>query len=289
MRPFEIVAVFFSLVAAAPAAMAGEIRVVISQGRVSIVAKDATVSQILREWSRVGQVRDMNVDRVPGGPITLELSNLPEQEALDILLRNVGGFVLSRRPVAVDGLSVFDRIFVLPTVARLAPVQAAAQVPAQESAFVERPGMAPGQFDARAALPNRPVESAPHDTRQPAPGSVAGGWSNGVTAPLPASAPPPAAATSSQPAAGAFGAALSAPVTTARPGMMTQPPPPSPPSTPPPPGPPVNWRPGMATRPPIVVPGTAPTARPGQIVAPRVEGTPQQPNGSGGQQPQSNP
>ena len=56
-------------------------------GRVSLVAKDATVRQILAEWARVGQTKIVNVERVPGGPVTLELTNVPEAQALDVLLR----------------------------------------------------------------------------------------------------------------------------------------------------------------------------------------------------------
>ena len=50
------------------------------------MAKDATVRQILAEWARVGQTKIVNVERIPGGPLTLELNNVPEAQALDILL-----------------------------------------------------------------------------------------------------------------------------------------------------------------------------------------------------------
>jgi hypothetical protein len=39
----------------------------IHDGRVSIVAKDATVRQILTEWARVGRTKIVNVERIPGG------------------------------------------------------------------------------------------------------------------------------------------------------------------------------------------------------------------------------
>ena len=47
-------------------------------GRSSLVAKDATVRQILAEWARVGQTRIVNGERIAGGPVTLELTNVPE-------------------------------------------------------------------------------------------------------------------------------------------------------------------------------------------------------------------
>ena len=50
-----------------------DVQLTMQNGRVSIVAKDATVRQILTEWARVGQTKIVNVERVPGGPMTLEL------------------------------------------------------------------------------------------------------------------------------------------------------------------------------------------------------------------------
>ena len=44
-----------------------ELRLTIDNGRVSIVAKDATVRQILTEWARVSQTKIVNVERIPGG------------------------------------------------------------------------------------------------------------------------------------------------------------------------------------------------------------------------------
>ena len=66
-------------------------------GRVSIVAKDATLRQILAEWAKVGQTKILNGDRVPGGPLTLQLNNVPEAQALDTLLRTVSGYLASPR------------------------------------------------------------------------------------------------------------------------------------------------------------------------------------------------
>src|ERR1700752_5077167 len=83
-----------------------EVRVAMQPGgRVSIVAKDATVRQILTEWARVGQTKIVNVERIPGGPITLELSNVPEAQALDTLLRALSGYITAMRPVEAANLS----------------------------------------------------------------------------------------------------------------------------------------------------------------------------------------
>ena len=36
------------------------------------------VPQILAEWSRIGQTRVVNGDKVPGGPLTLQFVDMPE-------------------------------------------------------------------------------------------------------------------------------------------------------------------------------------------------------------------
>ena len=41
-----------------------EVQVAMKNGKVSIVAKDATLRQILTEWARVGQTRIVNIERV---------------------------------------------------------------------------------------------------------------------------------------------------------------------------------------------------------------------------------
>jgi len=105
-----------------------DVKLTIQDGRVSIVAKDATVRQILTEWARVGQTKVVNVERIPGGPQTIELTNVPEAEALDVLLRSISGFIAAPRTTpAGAGASQFDRIVVMPTAAApRAPVSAAA-------------------------------------------------------------------------------------------------------------------------------------------------------------------
>src|SRR5262245_44848227 len=98
-----------------------EVQLSLQNGRISIVAKDATVRQILTEWARVGQTKIVNVERIPGGPVTLELTNVPEQQALDILLRSVSGYVAAPRPATAGNLSNFDRIVVMATAAAPRP------------------------------------------------------------------------------------------------------------------------------------------------------------------------
>ena len=107
-----------------------DVHVTMQNGRVSIVAKDATVRQILMEWARVGQTKIVNVDRVPGGPMTLELTNVPEAQALEVLLRALSGYITAPRPVEVENLSHFDRIIIMPTLAAARPATSSPPPPA---------------------------------------------------------------------------------------------------------------------------------------------------------------
>jgi len=115
---------------AAPA-FAGDVTLTMQNGRVTLVAKDATLRQILGEWARVGQTRIVNIDRIPGGPMTLELTNVPEEQALNILLRSLSGYVAAPRAVEAPDVSRYDRILVMPTVApaRAATTTTAASTP----------------------------------------------------------------------------------------------------------------------------------------------------------------
>jgi len=106
-----------------------EVQVTMQNGRVSVVAKDATVRQILTEWARVGQTKIVNVERIPGGPVTLELTNVPEEQALEVLLRSLSGYIAAPRPIAVENLSQFDRIVIMPTLASARPAVSSSAPP----------------------------------------------------------------------------------------------------------------------------------------------------------------
>jgi hypothetical protein len=144
--------------AATPAA--AEVQLSINGGRVSLSAKNATVGQILTEWARVGQTKIVNGERVPGGPVTLELTNVPEVEAIEILLRAAGGYLLAPRRVETANASRYDRILILPvsSVVVTAPRASAAPAPAPPRPFPQPPIFQP---------PNLPG-SQPDDSDQPA-------------------------------------------------------------------------------------------------------------------------
>jgi len=100
---------------AASTATAGELSVKIANGRATIIAKDVPVRQILAEWAKVGDTKIMHGEKVPGGPVTLELIDVPEKEALDVLLRTAAGYIAAPRPANLAGASQYDRVIVLAT------------------------------------------------------------------------------------------------------------------------------------------------------------------------------
>ena len=58
----------------ATARRAGDLRLTIANGRVTIVAQDVSLRQILDEWGRVGQTKVVGAERLTGPPVTLELA-----------------------------------------------------------------------------------------------------------------------------------------------------------------------------------------------------------------------
>ncbi len=211
-----------------------DVQVTMQDGRVSIVAKDATLRQILTEWARVGQTKIVNVERIPGGPMTLELQNVTEDHALDILLRSLSGYLAAPRPTPAPNLSRFDRILVMPTVAAARQVVATSAPP--PPVFQQAPPPMPTDVDTddergnpNVAVPNPanprgPVFSTFPQPQVVNPGAVPvnvpqGGYvpPPGMTMPgAPAAAAPPTTTPSGFPT-GAAGVA--------RPGMMVPAPP----------------------------------------------------------------
>ncbi len=93
---------FVATMLAGPAA-AAELRLEIANGLVTIVATDTPLRQILAEWAKVGGTRFVNAERVAGPPVTIQLQQIPEQQALAILLRSVAGYLAAPRRAGGTG------------------------------------------------------------------------------------------------------------------------------------------------------------------------------------------
>src|SRR5262245_58114906 len=104
--------VFAAALLAPAAASAQQVTIQIQDGRVTLAAQNAPVRQILNEWARVGGVKIVNAEKVLGPPMTLQLSDVPERQALETLLRGVSGYLLGVRAPGTIGRSTFDRILI---------------------------------------------------------------------------------------------------------------------------------------------------------------------------------
>jgi hypothetical protein len=143
------------LVASALPAGAQPFKMHIANGRVTLDAVNVSARQILAEWARIGGTKVVGAEKITGAPLTLKLVDMPERQALDIILRNVAGFMAApRSATSLAGASTYDRILVMAT-------SAGATQAANTS---NRPGAAGGGQNAaamngtqrRVPLPNRP-------------------------------------------------------------------------------------------------------------------------------------
>jgi hypothetical protein len=195
----------------ASSATAGELTVKLAGGRATVIAKDVTLRQILAEWARVGNTRFVNSEKLSGGPMTLELVDVPEKEALDILLRSAAGYMTGPRPAGVVGASLYDRVMILPT--SRPPAATAINTP-------------PSPFANRSALQQMPPQPPPDDDDGepgdqgpvPPPGMLPFGPNNPNAAPLPGQMPPNPNANPNNPNALPTQPAVTAP----RPGQLPQ-------------------------------------------------------------------
>ena len=79
------------------AASADEIQVTMEASRVSLTATNAPLTDVLAEWARVGATEFIDADKLAAAPVTLELIDVAESDALRILLCPVTGYLAARR------------------------------------------------------------------------------------------------------------------------------------------------------------------------------------------------
>src|SRR5688572_27043473 len=101
---------------AIPAAAPG-VSLVIRDGKVTLKAEQASLRQILAEWERQGQVKVVGADKLAGAPVTLTLLDIPEKQALEIVMRGVPGYMAIDRVALAEappaGPSRYDRVVVM--------------------------------------------------------------------------------------------------------------------------------------------------------------------------------
>ena len=169
MRQVLLFSAVFAFLAA-PAGAQSNVTLDIKDGRVSLEATAAPARQILAEWARIGGTKVIGSEKVTGMPLTLKLVNVPERQALDIILRNVAGYMAAPRVAsATPGASSYDRILILPT-STVAPGAASASaagpasrptmpggmVGTERRVMPRPPGIRPADADATEPMPSEP-------------------------------------------------------------------------------------------------------------------------------------
>lgn len=104
-----------ALAGSAVTAAAGDLKLTINNGLVTLVAQDVPVRQILAEWARLGQTTIVNGDKLTGPALTLQLVDRPEREVLDVVLKSASGYIAAQRPTLLANASQFERVMILPT------------------------------------------------------------------------------------------------------------------------------------------------------------------------------
>jgi hypothetical protein len=230
----------FALLVIGTTAGAQQVSLDLRGGNVTLDARGATLEQILGEWARVGGTKIVTL-RAPesaGPPVTILLRDMTEREALDILLRDVGGYLLFARRDATEGSSQFAQILLVPrSAAPATPAVGASEAGIQSSPAMNPRRLGPVVVEAPAELAPRspdapeeeeadanvsaaaveigdelqPVESAPPGNRGLASPNQTGARGNDTPPPTPL-LPPSLAPDAANP----FGKAPS----TARPGVI---------------------------------------------------------------------
>jgi hypothetical protein len=152
---------------ALPAA-AQSVSIQFHDGLVTLNARNVPVRAILAEWARVGGAKILNGDRVSGESVTLELTNAPERQALDVLLRGVSGYIVAGRQATSNGASSFDRILILPTstVVRTVSAPGPAFAPPPGPTFVLSDDPEENPREDIAPGPNQPGSLTPAQVQQ---------------------------------------------------------------------------------------------------------------------------
>lgn len=140
------IALVISLSFGASTAFAGELSLSIHDGLVTLVAKQVTVREILAEWARVGQVTVVGADKAPSTPVTIQLTDVPEQKALETILRAASGYVVAQRATLMANASRYDRILVMPPSTAPAATPAAGNAAGRATPAPVQPPVVPPQM-----------------------------------------------------------------------------------------------------------------------------------------------
>ncbi len=144
------------LLVGAATATAEQLTLRLEGGRVSLVARDVSVEQVLAEWARLGSTTIVDADALDDTPITLTLEDVPENRALETLLRSATGYVAAPRPAGTPGASRFDRILILVSQSASAPAAVSPVSPRAVNPQPTAPGGASPVMGTPGDVPTAP-------------------------------------------------------------------------------------------------------------------------------------
>src|SRR5687767_3121362 len=132
-----------SLALAVPAA-AQQLTLTFNNGLVTVDAAAVPVRTLLAEWAKKGGTKVVGAERVTGAPLTVKLIDVPEAQALEVVLRSVAGYMAAPRSTG-EGASIYDRILVMATSSAPPPAAARPPTPANPNAMAGTQRFVPPQ------------------------------------------------------------------------------------------------------------------------------------------------
>jgi hypothetical protein len=162
MRSRTFVAALLFFLGSVGIASAQALSLEFRDGRVTLTAENVPVSRILAEWARLGGTQIVNGERIPGAPVTLQLVDAPERQALEIVLRSAAGYMVLARDANSTGASAFAKIMVLPTTSRAPATAAPPQAPPPPPQFREPEPEVEQEEPAPGPPPNFPRGRVPN-------------------------------------------------------------------------------------------------------------------------------
>jgi hypothetical protein len=167
-----------SCVLTVPAA-AQQLTLTFNNGLVTVDAVAVPVRALLAEWAKKGSTKVVGAERVTGAPLTVKLIDVPEAQALEVVLRSVAGYMAAPRSTG-EGASIYDRILVMATSSTPPPSAARPLTPANPNAMAGTQRFVPPQRQQQQQAdddeeedptpPNPPVftfPGAPNQNGQP--------------------------------------------------------------------------------------------------------------------------
>src|SRR5688572_3176259 len=122
-----------------PVSAEEQLKFTLKDARITIVAESVTLQEILAEWTRVGQTEFVGADTLVDQRVTVQLFDVAEAHALEVLLRSTAGYLARYRTRPADSPSSFDRVRILARSESLTATHGAAMPPANEQVLPQPP------------------------------------------------------------------------------------------------------------------------------------------------------